>query len=105
MSERKKGHYHIEMAGGTYEVAEWDGEGWLVCGFDQHVDFTFDSIGHRIPSPDEDWVCVPKNMTESMRSALTVGSATDAPTKEPTKFWDDAYSRMLSKATFPDYEP
>jgi len=50
------------------------------------------------------WQCVPVEPTEAMTAKMCLGSATDAPNKEPIEFWKRAWVRTLAAAPQPGEE-
>ena len=52
----------------------------------------------------EGWQVVPVEPTEAMTAKMSLGSATDAPNKEPIEFWKRAWVRTLAAAPHPGEE-
>lgn len=81
MSERKPGWYWVALpyhdgrnggfSPGPWVCMEWEeGEGWWFEEQGRSIrDDGLHSIGPRIPSPDEPWVCVPVDIAPPMRRA------------------------------------
>ena len=52
----------------------------------------------------EGYSVVPNEPTEAMTAKMCLGSATDAPNKEPIEFWKRAWVRTLAAAPQPGEE-
>lgn len=68
--QRQEGWYHVKFKG-SWVCAFWcnpENE-WHYLGCSVSED-EFESVGQRIPSPDEQWVCVPEKELEEVLSEL-----------------------------------
>ena len=80
MSERKAGWYWVKAHhGGKWGCFNWDGRAWRDSA-GVYPESIFDVVGHRIPTPDEPWQCVPVEPTDEMAASV---------------FWATCDSRIL----------
>lgn len=96
MSERREGWYHVK----EHHHENWTCQHWNGTDFSGVDDDCFAVIGPRIPSPDENWVCVPKEPTEAMQRALRIPDAAGH------DYWAvERIKRIMAAAHFPDDAP
>ena len=69
MSERREGWYWAKYAkGDEWQCAYYDpwSDAFLFAEWGAISSHSVKQVGPRIPTPDEDWQCVPKEPTEEM---------------------------------------
>lgn len=76
MSERKEGWYWVKASDDHHwECCQYEfGDGWWIDELGcSRPEGWFPVVGPRIPTPDENWQCVPKEPTEEMMEACSLG--------------------------------
>ena len=110
MSERREGWYWVKVTPRVsgdddgWEAVKYEGVLWFMAGRSDYLpEGLIDTIGPRIPTPDEDWQCVPKRMDRAMMSAAIPNDQCEFPDyRDQEDEMQARYVRALSAAPKPE---